>query len=51
MEIVTKIAPICLALIMLALGMGLTTNDFKRVVNRPQDFIIGLICQLMYLQN
>ena len=49
MEIVTKIAPICLALIMLALGMGLTTNDFKRVVNRPQDFIIGLICQLILL--
>ena len=29
MEIVTSIAPIALALIMLGLGLGLTTQDFK----------------------
>jgi len=28
MEIVTKIAPICLALIMLGLGLGLSVKDF-----------------------
>ena len=49
MEIVTKIAPIALALIMLGLGLGLTTKDFTRVISNPKDFIIGLICQLILL--
>ena len=49
MEIVTKIAPICLALIMLGLGLGLTGQDFSRVVKKPKDFITGLICQLILL--
>ena len=49
MEIVTKIAPICLALIMLGLGMGLTMQDFIRVSKQPKDFAIGLICQLILL--
>ena len=49
MEIVTTIAPIALALIMLTLGLGLTIQDFTRVVNRPKDFIIGLLCQLILL--
>ena len=34
MEIVTKIAPIALALIMLGLGLGLTTQDFTRVAKQ-----------------
>ena len=49
MEIVTKIAPIALALIMLGLGLGLTTQDFTRVIKNPKDFTIGLICQLILL--
>ena len=49
MEIVTKIAPIALALIMLGLGLGLTIKDFSRVVSQPKDFLIGLICQLILL--
>jgi len=49
MEIVTKIAPICLALIMLGLGLGLTGQDFSRVLKKPKDFITGLICQLILL--
>jgi len=49
MEIVTKIAPICLALIMLGLGLGLTTQDFTRVIKQPKDFLVGLICQLILL--
>ena len=32
MEIVTSIAPIALALIMLGLGLGLTIRDFLRVI-------------------
>ena len=49
MEIVTKIAPISLALIMLGLGLGLTGRDFLRVLNNPKDFIIGFACQLILL--
>ena len=49
MEVVTKIAPIALALIMLALGLGLTGQDFLRVIKQPKDFIVGLICQLILL--
>ena len=49
MEVVTKIAPIALALIMLTLGLGLTTSDFTRVVKRPKDFLVGLICQVILL--
>ena len=49
MEIVTKIAPICLALIMLGLGMSLTIKDFLRVLKVPKDFFIGFICQMILL--
>ena len=49
MEIVTKIAPIALALIMLGLGLGLTMQDFHRVIKQPKDFLIGFICQLILL--
>ena len=49
MEVVTKIAPIALALIMLALGLGLTSQDFLRVAKQPKDFLVGLICQLILL--
>jgi len=49
LEIVTKIAPIALALIMLGLGLGLTTRDFLRVINNPKDFLVGIFCQLILL--
>ena len=49
MEVVTKIAPIALALIMLALGLGLTGQDFLRVAKQPKDFLVGLVCQLILL--
>tara|TARA_B100002051_G_scaffold206671_1_gene197586 strand:- start:335 stop:1183 length:849 start_codon:yes stop_codon:yes gene_type:complete len=49
MEIVTKIAPIALALIMLGLGLGLKVEDFKRVLKTPKDFLVGLFCQLIIL--
>jgi len=50
MEIVTKIAPIALALMMLGLGTSLTINDFTRVLktqrfscwfNLPINFTTG----------
>ena len=49
MEVVTKIAPLALAFIMLGLGLGLTTKDFLRVINNPRDFIVGFVCQLIIL--
>ena len=49
MEIVTKIAPLALAFIMLGLGLGLTTKDFLRVINNPRDFTVGFVCQLIIL--
>jgi len=49
MEIVTKIAPIALALIMLGLGLGLTIRDFTRVITQPRDFFVGFVCQLILL--
>tara|TARA_B100001173_G_scaffold170487_1_gene147364 strand:- start:18 stop:857 length:840 start_codon:yes stop_codon:yes gene_type:complete len=49
MEIVTKIAPICLALIMLGLGLGLSVKDFSRILRTPKDFFIGFFSQLVIL--
>ena len=49
MEVVTKLAPIILALIMLGLGLGLKLEDFTRVFKTPKDFFVGLISQLIIL--
>ena len=49
MGIVTTIAPVALALIMLGLGASLTVKDFTRVAQNPKEFFVGLICQLVLL--
>ena len=49
MEIVTTVAPIALAILMLGLGLGLTPTDFKRVSKQPKDFFVGFVCQLILL--
>ena len=49
MEIVTKIAPIILALIMLGLGLGLKIEDLTRVLKTPKDFFVGFFSQLIIL--
>jgi len=49
MGIVTTIAPICLAIMMLGLGTGLSTQDFLRVIKMPKDFFVGFICQMILL--
>jgi len=49
MEIVIKIVPIILALIMLGLGLGLKIEDFIRIIKTPRDFFIGFISQLIIL--
>ena len=49
MEVVTTLAPIALALIMLALGLGLSVNDFSRVLREPKDFLVGAFSQIFIL--
>ena len=49
MEIAKTIAPVCLAIIMFGLGLGLTVADFKRVITIPRDFIVGFFGQVIIL--
>ena len=50
MGIVTDvILPIALAFIMFSLGLGLTVDDFARVVKRPKDFFVGALSQIVLL--
>ena len=49
METAKTIAPVCLAIIMFGLGLGLTTSDFTRVIKRPRDFIVGFLSQVILL--
>ena len=51
MEIVTKIAPICLALIMFGLGLGLTKKDFLKVIKTPRDFLVGFFSQADFAKS
>ena len=49
MEIAKSIAPICLAIIMFGLGLGLTAKDFLRVAKNAKDFLIGFLSQVILL--
>ena len=49
MEIAKSIAPICLAIIMFGLGLGLTAQDFLRVIKNSKDFLIGFLSQVILL--
>ena len=49
MEIAKTIAPVCLAIIMFGLGLGLTTSDFTRVIKVPRDFLVGFLSQVILL--
>ena len=49
MEIAKNIAPICLAIIMFGLGLGLTAQDFLRVLKNAKDFLIGFLSQVILL--
>ena len=49
MEITKTIAPVCLALIMFSLGLGLSLSDFKRVMTTPRDFLVGFFGQVIIL--
>lgn len=41
--------PIALGIVMLGLGLGLTTEDFRRVARHPKAAVIALVCQLLVL--
>ena len=50
MNIVTDvILPLALAFIMFALGLGLTSADFLRVLKQPRDFFVGAVSQIILL--
>ena len=51
MNIVTDvILPLALAFIMFVLGLGLTGNDFLRVLKKPRDFFVGAFLKLFCFQ-
>lgn len=41
--------PLALGIIMLGLGLGLTLEDFRRVVRVPRAVLVGLACQTLLL--
>ncbi|MFQ3611205.1 MAG: bile acid:sodium symporter family protein [Fimbriimonadales bacterium] len=43
------VLPVALAVIMLGMGMGLTADDFRRVVVFPKAFAVGLFAQMVLL--
>lgn len=48
-NLLTVVMPAALGIIMLGLGLSLTTDDFKRVVKYPRAMIVGLFCQMLLL--
>lgn len=45
-DLLTVILPVSLAVIMFALGIGLTLEDFARVARRPFAFLAGAVAQM-----
>src|SRR6476620_10491620 len=44
-----ELIPLALGVIMLGLGLSLTTADFRRVIVYPRAVVIGLTCQMLAL--
>ena len=47
--LLTRLLSIALSIVMLGLGLHLTTADFARVIRYPKAAFIGLVCQLLLL--
>lgn len=48
MDIVVRVfLPIAVGIIMLSVGLGLTTKDFTRIIRWPKSFFVGLACQIL----
>ena len=43
------VLPLALFIIMLGMGLALTTGDFKRVLKFPKAVVVGLVCQMIML--
>ena len=43
------VLPLCIAIIMITMGMTLTLADFRRVLSEPKQIGIGLLCQIILL--
>lgn len=43
------VLPLALAFIMLSLGIGLTLDDFKRILRQPRALIVGALCHFVLL--
>ena len=41
--------PLILAFIMLSLGLGLTTEDFRRIFTQPRALLVGVVCHFVIL--
>lgn len=48
-SLITVFLPLALAIIMLSLGLGLTIDDFRRIVRKPKAFAIGAFAQLVLI--
>jgi BASS family bile acid:Na+ symporter len=48
-SLITVFLPLALAIIMFSLGLGLTVEDFRRVVAAPKAFGIGALSQMVLL--
>ena len=48
-SLITVFLPLALAIIMFSLGLGLTIDDFRRIVSRPRAFAIGAVAQLVLI--
>ncbi len=48
-DIVKLYIPVTLGVIMLAMGLGLTVADFKRVVTQPTAMLLGVVNQMVVL--
>ena len=49
MEFVKLVGPFGVFFIMFALGLNLSIRRFLRVFNKPKNFIVGLLCQIVVL--
>ena len=47
--IIQILLPVSLAFIMFTLGIGLTVDNFKNVINYPKAFLVGIINQMFIL--
>ncbi|WP_067583571.1 bile acid:sodium symporter family protein [Endozoicomonas ascidiicola] len=41
--------PVALILIMIGVGLSLTSKDFTRVFMQPKAFLVGIVCQMLLL--